>query len=68
VASNALSHVRSIDMAGEPVFGQRLFRAACHGPGLPDRVALETKYKGAKPALLSERTDLYPAGYQNICT
>ncbi|HTR38302.1 MAG TPA: cytochrome c [Bryobacteraceae bacterium] len=34
--------------------------ATCHGPGLPGTVALQTKYKGAKPALLSERTDLIP--------
>lgn len=34
--------------------------AACHGPGLPGTVALETKYKGAKPALLVDRTDLIP--------
>jgi (+)-pinoresinol hydroxylase len=36
--------------------------ATCHGPGnLPGTGALETKYKGAKLALLSERTDLIPA-------
>jgi (+)-pinoresinol hydroxylase len=35
--------------------------ATCHGPGLPGTVALETKYKGSKPALLAERTDLLPA-------
>jgi (+)-pinoresinol hydroxylase len=34
--------------------------ATCHGPGLPGTVALETKYKGSKPALLAERTDLLP--------
>ena len=34
--------------------------ATCHGPGLPGTVALETKYKGAKPALLTERKDLIP--------
>jgi (+)-pinoresinol hydroxylase len=28
---------------------------------LPGTIALEAKYKGAKPALLSERTDLIPA-------
>jgi len=27
---------------------------------LPGTVALQTKYKGAKPPLLSERTDLIP--------
>jgi len=45
--------------------GQKVYEywcATCHGPGnLPGRVALQTKYKGAKPALLSERTDLLPA-------
>jgi (+)-pinoresinol hydroxylase len=36
--------------------------ATCHGPGaLPGTNALQAKYKGAKPALLSERTDLIPA-------
>ncbi len=45
---------------GEKVFDY--WCATCHGPGaLPGTVALETKYKGAKPALLSERTDLLPA-------
>jgi (+)-pinoresinol hydroxylase len=44
--------------------GQKVYEywcATCHGPGnLPGTVALQTKYKGAKPALLSERTDLIP--------
>jgi mono/diheme cytochrome c family protein len=45
---------------GEKVFDY--WCATCHGPGnLPGTVALEAKYKGAKPALLSERTDLIPA-------
>jgi (+)-pinoresinol hydroxylase len=44
---------------GEKVFDY--WCATCHGPGnLPGTVALETKYKGAKPAQLSERTDLTP--------
>ena len=44
---------------GEKVFDY--WCATCHGPGnLPGTVALETKYKRAKPALLSERTDLIP--------
>jgi (+)-pinoresinol hydroxylase len=42
--------------------GERVFDywcATCHGPGnLPGTVALQTKYKGAKTALLTERTDL----------
>ena len=44
--------------------GQKVYEywcATCHGPGLPGTVALETKYKGAKPALLIERTDLNAA-------
>ena len=44
---------------GEKVFDY--WCATCHGPGnLPGTVALQAKYKGAKPALLSERTDLTP--------
>ena len=44
---------------GEKVFDY--WCATCHGPGnLPGTMALQTKYKGAKPALLSERTDLIP--------
>jgi mono/diheme cytochrome c family protein len=43
---------------GEKVFDY--WCATCHGPGLPGTVALETKYKSAKPGLLSERTDLTP--------
>jgi mono/diheme cytochrome c family protein len=36
--------------------------ATCHGEGkLPGTIALRTKYKGEKPAMLSERTDLSPA-------
>jgi (+)-pinoresinol hydroxylase len=36
--------------------------ATCHGSGpLPGTVALEAKYKGAKPALLTERNDLVPS-------
>ncbi len=45
--------------------GQKVYEywcATCHGPGnLPGTVALQAKYSGAKPALLSERTDLIPA-------
>jgi mono/diheme cytochrome c family protein len=36
--------------------------APCHGdgPGKPGTAALEALYKGAKPALLEQRTDLPP--------
>ena len=43
---------------GEKVFDY--WCATCHGTALPGTMALEAKYKGAKPALLSERTDLVP--------
>jgi (+)-pinoresinol hydroxylase len=35
----------------------------CHGsgPGHPGTTALEALYKGSKPAVLEERTDLTPA-------
>jgi mono/diheme cytochrome c family protein len=44
---------------GEKVFDY--WCATCHGQGLPGTIALRTKYNGAKPAMLSERTDLSPA-------
>ena len=45
---------------GEKVFDY--WCATCHGAGaLPGTVALRVKYKGEKPAMLSERTDLTPA-------
>jgi len=45
--------------------GQAVFEywcAACHAPGArhPGTQALESLYKGAKPAALEERTDLVP--------
>ena len=50
---------------GEPARGRQVFDkwcAPCHGAGLgkPATAALAFKYKGAKPALLEERTDLTP--------
>ena len=38
--------------------------ATCHGsgPGHPGTIALTAKYKGARPGLLEERTDLSPQG------
>jgi (+)-pinoresinol hydroxylase len=44
--------------------GKQLYEywcATCHGAELPGTVALQAKYKGARPALLEERTDLLPA-------
>ena len=45
---------------GKAVFDQ--WCAPCHGagPGRPGTAALEALYKGVKPALLEERTDLVP--------
>jgi (+)-pinoresinol hydroxylase len=45
---------------GKAVFDQ--WCAPCHGtgPGKPGTAALEALYKGVKPALLEERTDLVP--------
>jgi mono/diheme cytochrome c family protein len=45
---------------GSEVFEQ--WCAACHAPGPrhPGTQALESLYKGAKPAALEERTDLLP--------
>jgi (+)-pinoresinol hydroxylase len=38
--------------------------ATCHGagPGHPGTTALTAKYKGARPGLLEDRTDLSPQG------
>lgn len=38
--------------------------ATCHGagPGHPGTTALAAKYKGARPGVLEERTDLSPQG------
>ena len=40
--------------------------ATCHGagPGHPGTTALAAKYKGARPGLLEDRTDLSPQGIQ----
>jgi (+)-pinoresinol hydroxylase len=45
------------------VKGKQVFTewcATCHGPELPGTIALDAKYRGAKPALLEDRTDLLP--------
>ena len=45
---------------GKAVFDK--WCAPCHGdgPGKPGTMALQALYKGAKPALLEQRTDLVP--------
>ena len=46
--------------------GQKVYQkwcSPCHAPGanMPGTAALEFHYKGSKPAVLEERTDLTPA-------
>ena len=55
--------------AGNP--GRQLFWnhcAACHGAGagMPGTAALAAKYRGQKPALLEQRTDLTPEFVSSI--
>jgi mono/diheme cytochrome c family protein len=60
LGGNALAADQATIQKGEKVFDY--WCATCHGAGsLPGTVALRTKYKGEKPAMLSERTDLSPA-------
>ena len=51
---------------GKAVFDK--WCAPCHGagPGKPGTGALEALYKGAKPALLEERSDLVPQLTKNF--
>jgi len=58
LAGSAFGADEAIIQKGEKVFDY--WCATCHGANLPGTVALQAKYKGAKPALLSERTDLTP--------
>jgi mono/diheme cytochrome c family protein len=73
VLAAALAAVPALAAAGEAdhARGKAAFQyscAPCHGPGkgagnskfLPGTDALNVKYKGARPALLEERTDLTP--------
>jgi mono/diheme cytochrome c family protein len=60
LAARAIAADDATTAKGKQVF--EYWCATCHGAGqLPGTVALQTKYKGAKPALLEERTDLLPA-------
>lgn len=62
-AQGFLGQARAADDPAEIQKGKQLFEywcATCHGPDLPGTVALQTKYKDSKPALLAERTDLRP--------
>lgn len=69
VAASAFQTVQAAEAdhaAGKAAFEYSC--APCHGPGkgagnsqfLPGTDALNVKYKGARPALLEERTDLTP--------
>jgi mono/diheme cytochrome c family protein len=51
---------------GQPVYQK--WCSPCHAPGanMPGTAALEFHYKGTKPAVLEERTDLTPAGVKGI--
>jgi (+)-pinoresinol hydroxylase len=70
VAGGVAGHTAAQD-AGELERGRALYEhwcAPCHGPGignngaqhLPGTDALRVKYRGALPALLTERTDMSP--------
>jgi mono/diheme cytochrome c family protein len=58
LAACAAAHAQPPD--GKAVFEK--WCAPCHGdgPGKPGTAALQALYKGAKPALLEQRTDLPP--------
>ena len=59
--ATAAAAQESVDLErGKQVFDQ--WCAPCHGdgPGKPGTAALSALYKGQKPALLEERTDLVP--------
>jgi (+)-pinoresinol hydroxylase len=58
------AHAFAADDAEMLQKGKQVFEywcATCHGPDLPGTIALGAKYKGSKPALLDQRTDLLPA-------
>jgi len=59
VVANAQDNA-AVAMQGQAVFER--WCAACHAPGArhPGTQALESLYKGAKPAALEQRTDLVP--------
>jgi mono/diheme cytochrome c family protein len=59
LALTGADHVMAVD--GRQVYEK--WCTPCHGsgPGHPGTTALEALYKGSKPAVLEERTDLTPA-------
>jgi mono/diheme cytochrome c family protein len=65
IAVLAMFAVAAPAQEANPERGKQVFDAwcaPCHGggPGKPGTAALEALYKGQKPALLEERTDLVP--------
>ncbi len=67
-AASMTAGANAADPAADPATapGRAVFQkwcAPCHGAGAdkPGTTALATLYKGAKPAMLEERTDLTPA-------
>lgn len=72
IAANGITPVHALADTGDMARGEQVFRtwcAPCHAGGIgnpgmalkPGTAALEEKYHGLVPALLSERTDLTPA-------
>jgi len=66
-ASAAMVHAQDTGSASDSrlVRGEEVFTywcATCHsaGPGMPGTQALQAKYNGSVPAVLTERTDLTP--------
>lgn len=59
IATQAFAADDAVMQKGKQVY--EYWCATCHGPNLPGTIALQTKYNGTKPALLTERTDLLPA-------
>lgn len=59
-AANAQDSNAALATRGKEVFER--WCSACHAPGArhPGTQALESLYKGAKPAALEQRTDLVP--------
>ena len=60
IGAAALAAAQEQTAMGKAVFDK--WCAPCHGdgPGKPGTSALQALYKGTKPALLEERTDLVP--------
>ena len=69
--SLALALAVAAPLAAQTPDGKAVFEkwcAPCHGdgPGRPGTAALQALYKGVKPALLEQRTDLVPELTKNF--